>query len=289
MNEQAEIPPAAEPAPAPIKKTMTFKRQVKRMIVILLVIYVLLCAGLLACADRILFQPPNPTRYTDDKDTIKLKTADGVTISAVYMKAPSAKFTILFSHGNAEDLCFMYGDLVSFNSLGFSVFAYDYHGYGTSGGKPSEENCYRDIDAAYDYLTGTLKIPPERIILFGRSVGGGPAVNLAARKPVGGLILQSAFTSAFRVFAIGYVIPGDRFRNIDLIGKVHCPVLIIHGRADEIIPISHGQQLFAAANEPKQCLWIDGANHNDLPEIGGKRFDQAIVDFAATVEKSQKK
>jgi fermentation-respiration switch protein FrsA (DUF1100 family) len=171
---------------------------------------------------------------------------------------------------------------------GFSVLAYDYHGYGTSQGKPSEENCYRDIDAAYDYLTVTLKVPPNRILLLGRSVGSGPAVDLAARKPVGGLILESAFTSAFRVFAIGYLIPGDRFRNIDKIAKVTCPVLVVHGRDDEIVPFAHGQQLFAAANEPKRCLWVDGGNHNDLPEIGGKRYDQALKDFAGLVQSGRK-
>jgi pimeloyl-ACP methyl ester carboxylesterase len=284
----AEAPPEKSPQTKPVKaaKPMTVRRQVKRMIVILLVLYGALCAGLLACADRILFQP-QPGRYHDDKDIIKLKTSDGMLISATYLPARSATFTILFSHGNAEDLRDIYGDMVAMKNHGFSVLAYDYHGYGTSQGKPSEENCYRDIDAAYEYLTVTLKVPPNRILLLGRSVGSGPAVDLAARKPVGGLILESAFTSAFRVFSIGYVIPVDRFRNIDKIAKVTCPVLVAHGRDDEIVPFAHGQQLFAAANEPKRCLWVDGGNHNDLPEVGGKQYDQALKDFANLVQSGQ--
>jgi pimeloyl-ACP methyl ester carboxylesterase len=284
-----EAPPQQPPQTKPVKAAnpMTLRRQVKRMIVILVILYVAICAGLLACADRILFQP-HPSGYADDKDIVKLKTSDGALISAMYMHSPSAKYTILFSHGNAEDIRDVFGDMVSMKNHGFSVLAYDYHGYGTSQGKPSEDNCYRDIDAAYDYLTGTLKVPASRILLLGRSVGSGPAVDLATRKPVGGLILESALTSAFRVFWIGYMIPGDRFRNIDKIAKVTCPVLVVHGRDDQVVPFAHGQQLFAAANEPKQCLWVDGGNHNDLPEIGGKKYDQAMKDFAKLVESGQK-
>ena len=274
--------------PAKAARTMTVGRQVKRMIVILAILYVALAALLLASADRILFQPP-ASRYVDDKDIFKLKTSDGTLISATYLASPSAKCTILFSHGNAEDLRDVFGDLVSMKNHGFSVLAYDYHGYGTSGGKPSEDNCYRDIDAAYEYLTQTRKIPPDRILVMGRSVGGGPAVDLAARKPVAGLILESAFTSAFRVFWIGYAIPGDRFRNIDKIAKVTCPVLVVHGRNDSVVPFAHGQQLFAAAHEPKRCLWVDGGNHNDLPEVGGKRYDQALLDFVTLIESARKR
>ncbi len=287
MTDETQVSPPPDESTAKAAKPMTLRRQVKRMIVILAILYAALAALLLASADRILFQPP-ASRYGDDKYIFKLKTADGTLISATYLPSPSAKYTILFSHGNAEDLRDVFGDLVSMKNQGFSVLAYDYHGYGTSQGKPSEDNCYRDIDAAYEYLTVTKKVPPGRILLLGRSVGGGPAVDLAARKPVAGLVLESAFTSAFRVLWIGYLIPGDRFRNIDKIAKVTCPVLVIHGRSDQVVPFTHGQQLFAAANEPKQRLWVEGAGHNDLPEVGGKRYDQALLDFVKLVESARK-
>ena len=115
-------------------------------------------------------------------------------------------------------------------ALGFSVFAYDYHGYGTSGGKATEQNAYEDIDAAYNYLTQVLKVPPDRIIAHGRSLGGAVAIDLASRKPLGGLVVESSFVSAFRVVTGYRIFPFDKFRNADKIRQVRCPVLIIHGR-----------------------------------------------------------
>ncbi len=100
-------------------------------------------------------------------------------------------------------------------------------------GKPSEGNAYRDIDTAYNYLTQTLRIPSERIIVYGRSVGGGSAVDLAGREALGGLILESSFTSAFRVIVPFPILPFDKFANIDKIERVNCPVLVIHGKADD--------------------------------------------------------
>src|SRR5260370_10708902 len=128
------------------------------------------------------------------------------------------------SHGNAEEL----GDGHSWHEdlrrAGFSVFAYDYQGYGISQGKPSEHNAYDDEEAAYDYLTRQLQIPPNRIIIYGRSVGTGPAVHLAARKPAAGLILQRPFVSPFRVPTRVPLFPFDKFPKSTDIRPVHCPL-----------------------------------------------------------------
>jgi fermentation-respiration switch protein FrsA (DUF1100 family) len=209
-----------------------------------------------------------------------LTTADGTRITALYLPNPGATYTLLFSHGNAEDL----GDdrplLQQLRTAGFSVFAYDYHGYGTSGGTPSEKTVYSDVEAAYAYLTGTLRVPPERIISFGRSVGTGAAIELASRRPIGGLIVQSGFTTAFRVLTHVTLVPFDKFRNIDKISRVRCPVLVMHGRADGVIPLGHGLKLFERANTPKMSLWIEGAGHNDFELVAGERYFQAINEFA---------
>jgi hypothetical protein len=241
----------------------------------------------LTCADRVLFMP-HQAHYVDGPDILKLRTADGKTISAMYLPNANARYTILFSHGNGEDMGDDRSDLLALQHLGFSVLAYDYHGYGTSEGRPTEANCYLDIEAAYDYLTGTLKVPPEGILIYGRSVGGGPGIDLAARRPCAGLILESAFTTAFRTHWLGYLVPGDRFRNIDKIGRVRCPVLVMHGRRDWIVPFAHGQQLFAAANEPKRCLWVDRAGHNDVALTADQAFDQALLDFGKLVERGDR-
>jgi fermentation-respiration switch protein FrsA (DUF1100 family) len=143
---------------------------------------------------------------------------------------------IFFAHGNAEDLGYIKSRLEKIRDLGFSVFAYDYRGYGTSEGTPTEKAAYQDIQTAYNYLTQTLKITPQQIIVFGRSVDGGSAVDVASKKPVAGLIVESSFTSIFRVVVSVPLLPFDKFTNLDKIKKVNCPVLIIHGKSDEIIP-----------------------------------------------------
>ena len=165
--------------------------------------------------------------------------------------------------------------------LGFSVFAYDYRGYGLSDGTPSEPRVYADIDGAYDYLTAQLHVPPQRIIAYGRSLGAGAAVDLAARRPVGGLILESPFLSAFRVMTRVPLFPFDKFRNADKIGRVRCPLLVMHGEADEIVPFWHGRQLFDKAPGPKIFVAIPGAHHNDFMWVAGDRYGRALRDFEA--------
>jgi fermentation-respiration switch protein FrsA (DUF1100 family) len=233
-------------------------------------------------SDQAIFLP-QPSSYRDGPEILKLTSANGKVISAVYLPQPSAKFTLLVSHGNAEDLGDIRPWLEDFRRSGFNVFAYDYQGYGTSQGKPTEKTAYQDENAAYDYLTLTLKIPPDRIIVFGRSVGSGPAVHLAARRPAAGLILQSSFLSAFRVVTRVPILPFDKFPNYQEISRVHCPLLIVHGTQDEVISIAQGQKLFALANEPKQFFAVQGAGHNDLNDVGGARYLETLQTFAGSL------
>lgn len=227
---------------------------------------------------------PQPSSYKDSPEILKLRSANGNVISALYLANPSARFTLLVSHGNAEDL----GDdrywLEDLRRGGFNVLAYDYQGYGTSQGKPSERGSYQDEDAAYDHLTASLKTAPDRIIVLGRSIGSGPAVHLAARRPVAGLILQSPFVSAFRVLTHIPLIPFDKFPNYKEIGHVHCPVLIMHGSNDSVIGPWHGEKLFALANQPKRFFLVQGADHNDLDMVAGSSYLKNIQAFAASLE-----
>ncbi len=237
-------------------------------------------------ADRMIFLPPAP-QYVDDRGILKLRTAAGERISAVYLPNPRADYTILYSHGNAEDLGVIQPFLPVLRDLGFAVLAYDYRGYGTSEGRPSERGSYQDISAAYEYLTRQLGLPAHRIILYGRSVGAGPAVDLAARQPVGGLVLESSFTAAFRVLTRVPLLPFDKFRNLAKIPRVGCPVLVMHGLADDVVPASHGQRLFAAAREPKLSLWMPGAGHNDFVWVAGARWAQALREFVSLIRQAQ--
>ncbi len=253
----------------------TFKRLVRSLIII----YVIFCLNVFFFADGKIFLP-QPSTYQDTKEILKLTTPDRLQLSAVYLPNPASTHTILYVHGNAEDLGDIQPVLQKLQNIGFSVFAYDYRGYGTSQGTPTERNAYRDIETAYNYLTQQLRVPSQRIIAYGRSVGGGSAVDLASRKPVAGLIMESAFTTAFRVIVPIPILPFDKFRNIDKIKKVKCPVLVMHGKADDTIPFQHGQQLFAAAKEPKLSLWLDEAGHNDVIWVAGEQYAKTLREFA---------
>ncbi|MCL6435624.1 MAG: alpha/beta hydrolase [Leptolyngbyaceae cyanobacterium HOT.MB2.61] len=259
---------------------------VGRMVRSLLFIYLALGFYGFFFADDLIFRP-SPSSYGDTQEITKLTTANGARISALHLPNPQAAYTLLYSHGNGEDLGDVRPILEQIRKIGFAIFAYDYQGYGTSEGTPSEQNAYRDIDAAYRHLLVNLKRSPQQIILYGRSVGGGPSVDLARREPVAGLILESTFTSAFRVMTTIPLYPFDRFNNIGKIGAVHCPVLIIHGTRDRVIPLWHSQELFKRANEPKRFFAVEGADHNNVMEVAGEHYSRAMREFAQLVNFSQ--
>ncbi len=241
----------------------------------------LLFYGLWFAEDQIFF--PQPASYSDTDEILKLTTLDGVVISALYLSHPEATHTLLFSHGNAEDLGTVRPLLDDLNALGFAVLAYDYRGYGTSQGHPSEQGTYQDINAAYLYLTEDLGLSPQRIIAYGRSVGSGPTVNLGIHQPLGGMVLESAFVSAFRVVTQIQLLPFDKYNNIQKIAQVNCPVLVIHGSADSTIPIWHGEALYRQIQTAKSSLWVEGAGHNDLQWHGGQQYRQALVEFSQSL------
>lgn len=263
----------------------TLKRLLSSILLIVILVYLGLFLYSYFYAEKIIFQP-QPSSYRDTKQIIKLDSGDGVKISAVYLPDPGALYTILYSHGNAEDIGQLLPMLEDIKGMGFSVFAYDYRGYGTSSGTSSEENAYRDADAAYDYLVNNLGIPAHRIIALGRSLGGAVAVDLAQRRQLGGLIIESSFVTAYRVLTHIPLFPFDKFKSISKIKEVRCPVLVIHGKRDEVIPFWHGERLFQAANEPKLSHWVEGAGHNNLFEVAGSRYGQILKDFVTLIERS---
>ena len=254
-----------------------------QIIRLLILLYILLLIVTMGCSNRIIF--PGRNTYQDGPGIFKINTDDGLKLSAARLVNPKAEYTILFIHGNAEDI----GDLSEFLELfcrhGFSVMSYDYRGYGTSQGKPSEKNSYRDAEAVYDYLVDDLQTPPDRIIVLGRSIGGAMAVHLACHKPMAGVILESTLLSAYRTIMPIPLLPFDKFKNIDKIKNIHCPILIVHGTSDRIIPFSHGKKLFGLANQPKQHLWVSGAGHNDLLWVAKDQYWDAIENFLKILPK----
>ncbi len=256
----------------------------RRLVRSLLFIYLALGIFAYFFSERLIFRP-QPTSYQDSPEILKLETPDRIKLSALYLPNPTATYTLLYSHGNAEDLGDIRPILEDLRTVGFSVFAYDYRGYGTSQGEPSEQKSYLDIETAYAYLITKLGVKKNRIIAFGRSVGNSPTIHLATQEQLAGLIIESGFISAFRVVLSIPIFPFDKFPNRDRLKRVRCPVLIIHGENDRVIPFWHGQALYNAANQPKQFFAVAGAGHNDVAEIAGKSYPKALQSFVTLIEK----
>lgn len=254
-------------------------RRVLRLLLLVLVAYAAFAGLVWLFAERLIFLPPRQ-RYAQTPEILLVPRAGGGSVAAVHLPNPEARHTILFSHGNGEDIAADLPFLREMRDAGFAVFAYDYSGYGLSTGRPSERAAYGDVDAAYDYLTRTLGVPPERIIAHGRSLGGGVAAELAGRRPVAGLVLESTFTTIFRVVRSYPLVPFDRFRTIDKLPRVEAPVLVIHGTRDGVVGFWHGQRLYEAARGPKRQLWVAGAGHNDVAWVAGERYWNALREFA---------
>ncbi|KAL6549493.1 hypothetical protein OROHE_008610 [Orobanche hederae] len=255
-------------------------------------------------ASKLAFFPPAPPSYklvTDDAtgllllqpfphrenvDILKLTTRRGTEIVGVYVRYPMATSTLLYSHGNAADVGQMYELFIELSiHLRVNLLGYDYSGYGQSTGKPSEHNTYSDIEAAYKCLEESYGAKQEDVILYGQSVGSGPTVDLAARLPrLRAVILHSPILSGLRVmYPVKRTYWFDIYKNIDKISSIKCPVLVIHGTADDVVDYSHGKRLHELSQEKYEPLWIKGGNHCDLelyPE-----YIKHLKKFVSAVEK----
>jgi len=193
---------------------------------------------------------------------------------------------ILFCHGNAGNISHRLENVKFLLDQGLSVFIFDYRGYGKSSGRPSEAGIYGDGLAAYDFLVGSKLIQPSKIIPFGRSLGSSVAIEIALKREVKALIIESAFTSTrdmagslFLFRAISFILPAH-YDNLGKIAGVSVPKLVIHGDHDEIVPFSMGQRLYQAAQSPKRFFPVTGSGHNDTYLVGGKRYLKALAAFA---------
>ncbi|KAG5227058.1 alpha/beta hydrolase domain-containing protein [Salix suchowensis] len=222
-------------------------------------------------------------------DVLRLETKRGNQVVAVYFKNPAASLTMLYSHGNAADLGQMY-DLFCELSLHLRVnlMGYDYSGYGKSTGKPTEQNTYADIEAAYRCLEEKYGVKEEDVILYGQSVGSGPTLDLATRLPkLRAVVLHSPIASGLRVmYPVKKTYWFDIYKNIDKIPLVNCPVLVIHGTADDVVDWSHGKQLWECCKEKYEPLWVKGGNHCDLELF--PQYIKHLKKFISAIEKSSR-
>ena len=241
--------------------------------IILLVAYLGLGALLYIMQPTFLYSSVREISNTPDEigmnfENVVFKTEDGLCLNGWFVPAENAKFTVLFCHGNGGNIMHRLDSMNLFYKFGLSCFIFDYRGYGGSEGKTSEEGTYLDAMAAYKWLTGDKKVSPNDIIIFGRSLGGSIAAQLAGKVEARALIIESAFTSYVDIGRKFYPYMPVRwfarfsYKTVDYIKDVRCPVMIIHSKNDEIVPFEFGLELYEAANEPKEFVEIFGS-HND--------------------------
>jgi fermentation-respiration switch protein FrsA (DUF1100 family) len=273
------------------------------MLIGIVAVALLLYAGFLlllrAAEPRLVYAPgpsthlsPPPAELGLAPERVSFASADGVRVVAWLMRAPrdSGGRWLLICHGNGGNLSEAGRPLhyAGLRALGLNLLAFDYRGYGESGGVPSEAGLYRDADAAWRYLTDTLRVAPDRIVLFGHSLGSAVAVELATRVPAAGLILDGALTSVIERAqeAYPYVpvrwIARSRYPSLERIGRLTLPKLFLHARADEVIPIAHGRRLYDAAPPPKTFVALAGG-HGDAFERDSAAYFGAIARFLTTL------
>ena len=198
--------------------------------------------------------------------------------------------TLVWFHGNAANISNrVYNIMLLYQHVGANVFIFDYRGYGRSEGKPSEKGMYSDGEGVLEYLRSREDIDHDRLVLFGRSLGGCIVAELAMAHRVKAVILESSFTSVdamarYNRPAIAFFIPSrllikSRFDSIKKMPLIHSPVMVVHGDKDVTVPIHMGRELFNAANEPKRFYEIKGATHDDTHIVGSEAYFKALRDF----------
>ncbi|MES2981903.1 MAG: alpha/beta hydrolase [Verrucomicrobiota bacterium] len=259
----------------------------KRPFISLGSIYVLLCIIALTCADRLIFLPPTPSYSETLPGYIKIDSKNAKPVAAIHLKAKPNAPTIIYSHGNAEDIGGYNIDLFeTLHDRGFGVIAYDYPGYGLTPGRSTEATTQQAIKSAWDYAIKS-GISPSSIVIVGRSIGTGPSVWLASQTKPAGLILIAPFKSAYSVPFKYPIFPSDLFPNYKRIADIHTPLLVIHGEMDEVIPFSHGQAIYE--NSPasnKLLVPIKNSGHNDLFDNASDQIFDSMTEFIHQLPKA---
>ncbi|KAL0486258.1 alpha/beta hydrolase domain-containing protein [Acrasis kona] len=241
---------------------------------------------------RILFQPPEVASYSQiyPREVEYFRTKSNIRVPFYFVESDTpSQVYVLYAHGNATDMGHSYEFICNLSQkLSVNVMHFEYYGYGIlkNNSKPSEEGVYETILGAYTYLTETLRIDPRTIILMGTSMGTGAVIYLAStlavnNVDVGGLILESPFESVVRCLSrnwFGRYI--DMFPSRFRIKNVRCPILILHGTRDKVVPIKHGKEMLKLARCKVSPHWVDGAGHNNLRrKMGINKYNEVLKKF----------
>ena len=242
--------------------------------------------------ERFLFQPDKfPKGRYGEKPAycrdVEPVSADDTRLHGWYCEHPEPRALVLYLHGNGGNVSYVASRLRFLHrELGASTLAIDYRGYGRSEGTPTVDGAVADARAARAALADYAGVAVGDVVLYGRSLGGAIAVQLAADGEARGVIIDSSFTT-LRAAAehhlpwfLARVVPADRLDSLNTIVRYHGPLLVVHGNADTIVPYDQGKRLFAAANEPKRFVTLDGVDHNDAP---GSVYHTAVATFVASL------
>jgi hypothetical protein len=283
--------------------------------ILLTVLYLSACLFLFVRQNRFIFVPSReistvPSDLEMDYQEVWLPVISGENhqestpekVHGWWIPAPvdtrsksKSEWVLLFLHGNADNISENLRHSNRFHRLGFSVLIVDYRGYGLSEGNfPTESTVYEDVETAWNYLVNQRGIPPEKIVIYGHSLGGAIAIDLASRQPqAAGAIIEASFTSMrdmvdyqypyFNIFPIDLILT-HRFDSINKVKNLKMPILFTHGTADEVVPTSMSKALFDAANEPKKLFIIPTADHNNIAKVSGEKYFETIREFMKLVE-----
>lgn len=276
--------PAARATADSARPGRSFRRRVVRLLIIAVATYAGVCAVLYVFQRRLVYFPTRQYDLTPgdvglEFEDLTLTTADGVAIAAWYVQHPQARGSVLHCHGNAGNMSGRVDDLLAFHQMGYSVLLFDYRGYGRSEGRPDEQGTYEDAEAARRFLVEEKGESPQRLIIFGRSLGGAVAIELARRHRPAALIVEASFTNlpviGQRQYPFVPVKWLSRFHydSINKVGGISCPKLFIHASEDELVPFDNGRRLYEAAAQPRQFIKTPGG-HN----TGGFLYAQTYLD-----------
>lgn len=273
----------------------SFKRALKRMLMsiifIILGVYIGLTLLLFIMQDKMVYHPYKEITATPDKlglkyENVFFSTKDGIKLNAWFVHNGNSKGTVLFCHGNAGNVSYFLDAAEAFNKAGLNCLLFDYRQFGLSEGSISEKGTYQDVEAAWNYLTETMKIEPDKIIISGRSLGGSVAAYMASKQNPAGLILESSFLSVPEMGADLYPFFPVKFLarikhpTIKFLEKVKCPVLIIHSPDDEIVKFRHGKALFDNAPGKKEFVELNG-DHNGCYMQSEDKYIATLKKFAS--------
>lgn len=255
----------------------------------IVIFYVLKAWRLYLRQHQLVYNPSREHSATPDDsgisyENVSFRSSDNILLHGWYAALDGATKIILLCHGNTGNISDCISSISLFHQLGYSCFVFDYRGYGHSEGQADEQGTYKDAEAAWTYLLNQRHHAPQDIIILGRSLGAAIACHLAAQHTPAALVLESTFTSMPDIAAESYrLIPARLmtrycYPTVDNIRQIKCPVLIVHSHEDAVIPLSHGQRLYAAAPEPKSFLEISGDHAEGFLQCGAV-YSNGLSDF----------